>query len=84
MLDKGFNGKRQFQRRISLLRIVGNTEDLQHIYNHENKNKEFSNGNEHETLNIATEAMIVTPTRDSRTKKLRHDTFQFEEEKSSY
>ena len=58
----------------SLPRIVGNTEDLLHIHNHENNNEDA-------TLEIPQEATIVTPTRDSRVKKRRHEMVQFEEGK---
>ena len=58
-----------FKEDTSLPRIVGNTEDLQIIYNHENNNNELSNDNK---------SAIVTPTRESRHNKRRFEFLELE------
>ena len=54
----------------SLQRIVGHTEDLQLIHNHENNNNELPNDNT---------SAIVTPTRESRHNKRRFEFIELEE-----
>ena len=56
-------------------RIVGSPEDLQYVHEYENKDEHVQN---------TTKSVIVTPTRDSRTNKRRHNMLQAEEAKKRH
>ena len=69
----------RFKEKMGLSQTVGSVEETQLIYDHNMKNNNFTSVLD--SPSSTNEATVVTPTRDSRNKRRRHELLQVEEAK---